>query len=208
MSAELIEINPQNPDQRTIKRVAQSIREGAIMIYPSDTLYGLGCDITNKQAIERICRIKQIKPEKANFSFICRDFSTISSFTKPISNSNYKLLRKNLPGPFTFIFQASNSLPKLMKNRKKTVGIRIPDSEMIDNLLSHLDYPILSTSITNVDDEYTPYPTDPYEIYETYKHQVDIVLDGGFGKNIPSTVIDLTDGEADIIREGLGQLIY
>ena len=208
MSAEFIEINLQNPDQRTIRRVAKSIREGAIIIYPSDTLYGLGCDITNKQAIERICRIKGIKPEKANFSFICRDFTTISTFTKPISNANYKLLKKNLPGPFTFIFQASNSLPKLMKNRKKTVGIRMPDSALIDSLLSYLEHPILSTSITNIDDEFTPYPTDPYEIYETYQHEVDIVLDGGYGKNIPSTVIDLTSGQLNMVREGLGELVY
>ena len=208
MSAEFIEINQQDPDHRILKKIADSIRSGGIIIYPSDTLYGLGCDITNKQAIERICRIKGIKPEKANFSFICRDFTTISTFTKPISNANYKLLKKNLPGPFTFIFQASNSLPKLMKNRKKTVGIRIPDSALIDSLLSYLEHPILSTSITNIDDEFTPYPTDPYEIYETYQHEVDIVLDGGYGKNIPSTVIDLTSGQLNMVREGLGELVY
>ncbi len=208
MAAIYLEIHSQNPEQRKIKQAIDIIKKGGLVIYPTDTLYGLGCDITNNKAVERICRIKGIKPQKANFSFICFDLSNISTFTKPFSNSIYKVLKKNLPGPFTFILKASNAVPKMLKNRKKTVGIRVPNSPIVHALLADLDNPIMSTSIKYDDDEYTPYPTDPYEIYEQYKEVVDVFIDGGFGGNDPSTVVSCLENEIDIIRQGLGELIH
>lgn len=206
MSALFLEIHPENPEARKIKQVVQIIENGGLVIYPTDTLYGLGCDITNNKAVERICRIKGIKPQKANFSFICSDLSNISFYTKPFGNNVYKAMRKNLPGPFTFILKASNQVPKMLKNNRKNVGIRVPNSPIVTQLVDSLDNPIMSTSIKNVDDDITPYPTDPYEIYETYKNLVDVVIDGGFGGNVPSTVIDCTADYPEVIREGLGTL--
>jgi tRNA threonylcarbamoyl adenosine modification protein (Sua5/YciO/YrdC/YwlC family) len=207
MSAIYLEIHPENPEGRKMQQVIDIIKNGGIVIYPTDTLYGLGCDITNNKAVERICRIKGIKPQKANFSFICLDLSNISEFTKPFSNSVYKVMKKNLPGPFTFILNASSKVPKLLKNRKKTVGIRVPNSPIVQGLLEELDNPIMSTSIKNIDDDITPYPTDPYEIYQEYQHLVDVVIAGGFGGNEPSTVVDCTGSDIEIIREGLGDLV-
>jgi tRNA threonylcarbamoyl adenosine modification protein (Sua5/YciO/YrdC/YwlC family) len=206
MSALFLEIHPQNPEERKIKQVTKIIENGGLVIYPTDTLYGLGCDITNSKAVERICRIKKIKPQKANFSFICSDLSNISFYTKPFGSSVYKTMRKNLPGPFTFILKASTQVPKMLKNNRKNVGIRVPNSPIVSQLVSGLENPLISTSITNIDDDITPYPTDPYEIYETYKNLVDVVIDGGFGGNIPSTVVDCTEGFPEVIRAGLGTL--
>lgn len=206
MPALFLEIHPQNPEERKIKQVIKIIENGGLVIYPTDTLYGLGCDITNSKAVERICRIKGIKPKKANFSFICSDLSNISFYTKPFGSSVYKTMRKNLPGPFTFILQASNQVPKMLKNNRKNVGIRVPNSPIVTQLVAGLENPLISTSITNIDDDITPYPTDPYEIYEAYKNVVDVVIDGGFGGNVPSTVIDCTDGFPEVIRAGLGTL--
>jgi tRNA threonylcarbamoyl adenosine modification protein (Sua5/YciO/YrdC/YwlC family) len=206
MPALFLEIHPDNPEERKIKQVTKIIENGGLVIYPTDTLYGLGCDITNSKAVERICRIKGIKPQKANFSFICSDLSNISFYTKPFSSSVYKAMRKNLPGPFTFILKASNQVPKMLKNNRKNVGIRIPNSPIVTQLVAGLENPIMSTSITNVDDDITPYPTDPYEIYEAYKNLVDVVIDGGFGGNVPSTVVDCTDDFPEIVRAGLGTL--
>lgn len=206
MPALFLEIHPDNPEERKIKQVTKIIENGGLVIYPTDTLYGLGCDITNNKAVERICRIKNIKPQKANFSFICSDLSNISFYTKPFSSSVYKSMRKNLPGPFTFILKASNQVPKMLKNNRKNVGIRVPNSPIVTQLVAALENPIMSTSITNIDDDITPYPTDPYEIYEAYKNLVDVVIDGGFGGNVPSTVVDCTDDSPEIIRAGLGTL--
>jgi len=208
MPALFLEIHPENPEERKIKQVTKIIEGGGLVIYPTDTLYGLGCDITNNKAVERICRIKGIKPQKANFSFICSDLSNISFYTKPFGSSVYKAMRKNLPGPFTFILKASNQVPKLLKNNRKNVGIRVPNSPIVTQLVAGLENPIMSTSITNIDDDITPYPTDPYEIYEAYKNLVDVVIDGGFGGNIPSTVVDCTDDSPEVIREGLGTLEF
>lgn len=208
MPALFLEIHPENPEERKIKQVTKIIEDGGLVIYPTDTLYGLGCDITNNKAVERICRIKGIKPQKANFSFICSDLSNISFYTKPFGSSVYKAMRKNLPGPFTFILKASNQVPKLLKNNRKNVGIRVPNSPIVTQLVAGLENPIMSTSITNIDDDITPYPTDPYEIYEAYKNLVDVVIDGGFGGNIPSTVVDCTDDSPEVIREGLGTLEF
>jgi len=206
MPALFLEIHPDNPEERKIKQVTKIIENGGLVIYPTDTLYGLGCDITNSKAVERICRIKGIKPQKANFSFICSDLSNISFYTKPFSSSVYKAMRKNLPGPFTFILKASNQVPKMLKNNRKNVGIRVPNSPIVTQLVAGLENPIMSTSITNIDDDITPYPTDPYEIYEAYKNLVDVVIDGGFGGNVPSTVVDCTEGFPEVIRAGLGSL--
>jgi len=208
MSALFLEIHPDNPDARKIKQVTKIIENGGLVIYPTDTLYGLGCDITNSKAVERICRIKGIKPQKANFSFICSDLSNISFYTKPFSSSVYKAMRKNLPGPFTFILKASNQVPKMLKNNRKMVGIRVPNNPIVTQLVAGLENPIMSTSITNVNDEITPYPTDPYEIYEAYKNLVDVVIDGGFGGNIPSTVVDCTEDAPEVTRSGLGTLEF
>lgn len=208
MSAILLEIHPKNPDARKIKQAIEIIQNGGLVIYPTDTLYGLGCDITNTKAVERICRIKNIKPEKASFSFICADLSNISFYAKPFGNAVYKVMRKNLPGPFTFILDASSQIPKMLKNNRKTIGIRVPNSPIVAQLVEGLEHPIMSTSITNIDDDISPYPTDPYEIYEEYKNLVDLVIDGGFGGNVPSTVVDCTSGEPEVVREGLGVLEY
>lgn len=201
----LIKIYPENPNEKAIEQVADILRKGGIIIYPTDTVYGLGCDITNQKAIERICKIRNIKPEKANFSFICYDLSHISDYIKPIDNTTFRVLKKALPGPFTFIFNASHAVPKLLSSNKKTVGIRVPNNNIAREIVKVLGNPILSTSIHD-EDEIIEYSTDPELIYEKYQDLVDIVIDGGYGENIPSTVVDCTSGEFEVIREGKGEL--
>jgi len=203
--AMLIKIYPENPNERAIDQVVEVLRKGGLIIYPTDTIYGLGCDITNPKAIEKICRIRGIKPEKANFSFICHDLSHISDFIKPIDNTTFRVLKKALPGPFTFIFNANNNVPKLLSSNKKTVGIRVPDNNIARCIVKELGNPILSTSIKD-DDELVEYSTDPELIYEKYQELVDLVIDGGYGDNEASTVIDCTNGEFEIIREGKGDI--
>jgi len=203
--AMLIKIYPENPNERAIDQVVEVLRKGGLIIYPTDTIYGLGCDITNPKAIEKICRIRGIKPEKANFSFICHDLSHISDFIKPIDNTTFRVLKKALPGPFTFIFNANNNVPKLLSSNKKTVGIRVPDNNIARCIVKELGNPILSTSIKD-DDELVEYSTDPELIYEKYQDLVDLVIDGGYGDNEASTVIDCTNGEFEIIREGKGDI--
>lgn len=187
-------------------KVVKILNEGGIIIYPTDTVYGLGCDIYNHKAVEKIARIKNRNLTKANFSFICSDLSHISDYTRQINNVTFKLMKKNLPGPFTFILPANNNVPKLFKNKKKTVGIRIPDNNIPLDIVRFLGHPILTTSIYDEDDviEYT---TDPELIYEKYDNVVDIVIDGGYGDNIPSTVVDCTNDEIEIVRQGKGELI-
>lgn len=204
MSATLLHIHPDNPEGRKIQQAIDIIRAGGVIIYPTDTVYGLGCDITNNKAVEKICRIKGVKPAKATFSFICPDLSNISFYTKPFGSNIYKIMRKNLPGPFTFILKASNQVPKMLKNNRKQVGIRVPNSPIVAALLEQLDAPIMSSSIALPDE--VAYPTDPQEIFEHYKNQVDLIIDGGFGGNQPSTVVDCTNDEPVIVREGLGTL--
>jgi len=201
----LIKIYPENPNEKTIQQVVEVLRKGGIIIYPTDTVYGLGCDITNHKAIEQICKIRNIKPEKANFSFVCYDLSHISDFIKPIDNTTFRVLKKALPGPFTFIFNANNNVPKLLSSNKKTVGIRVPDNNIARCIVKELGNPILSTSIHD-DDDVIEYSTDPELIYEKYQDLVDMVVDGGYGDNIPSTVVDCTSGDFEIIREGKGEL--
>lgn len=201
----LIRIYPENPNPKAIEQVVDVLRNGGIIIYPTDTIYGLGCDITNHKAIEKICQIRGIKPEKANFSFICHDLQNISEYVKPIDTSVFRLIKKALPGPFTFIFNASNNVPKLLSSKKKTVGIRVPDNSIAMEIVRQLGNPILSTSIRD-DDDILEYSTDPELIHEKFEDKVDIVIDGGYGGNIASTVVDCTTGEFTVLREGKGKL--
>ena len=201
----LIRIYPENPNPKAIEQVVDVLKKGGVIIYPTDTVYGLGCDITNHKAIEKVCRIKGIKPEKANFSFICYDLSHISDFIKPIDNSLFRMLKKALPGPFTFIFNASSHVPKLLSSNKKTVGIRVPDNNIAREIVRVLGNPIVSTSIRD-EDEIIEYSTDPELIHEKYKDIVDLVVDGGYGDNEPSTVIDCTNAEFEVVRPGKGKL--
>ena len=199
-----IKIYKDNPNPTEINKVVDVLKKGGLVIYPTDTVYGLGCDITNTKAVEKIARIKGIKLEKANFSFICNDLSHLSDYVKQIDTSTYKLLKRALPGPYTFILPGSKSLPKVFKN-KKTVGIRVPDNTIARAIVEALGNPIISTSIYDEDDvlEYT---TDPELIFEKWQHLVDGVIDGGFGDNYASTIIDLTAQEPVVIREGKGSL--
>jgi tRNA threonylcarbamoyl adenosine modification protein (Sua5/YciO/YrdC/YwlC family) len=201
----LIKIYPENPNERAIEQVVEVLKKGGLIIYPTDTIYGLGCDITNPKAIEKICRIRGIKPEKANFSFICHDLKHIADYIKPIDNTTFRVLKKALPGPFTFIFNANNNVPKLLSSNKKTVGIRVPDNNIARCIVKELGNPILSTSIKD-DDDVIEYSTDPELIHEKYENLVDIVIDGGYGDNEASTVIDCTTGEFEVIREGKGDI--
>jgi tRNA threonylcarbamoyl adenosine modification protein (Sua5/YciO/YrdC/YwlC family) len=201
----LVKIYPENPNPKTIEQVVEVLKKGGIIIYPTDTVYGMGCDITNQKAIEKICRLRGIKPEKANFSFICSDLRHISDYIKPIDTTVFRLLKKALPGPFTFIFNANNNVPKQLSSNKKTVGIRVPDNDIARESVMQLGNPILSTSIHD-DDELVEYSTDPELIHEKYEEQVDLVIDGGYGDNEPSTVVDCTSGDFEIIREGKGDL--
>ncbi len=200
-----IKIYEENPNPRSISQVVDILRKGGVIIYPTDTIYGIGCDITNPKAIERVCQIRGLKPEKANLSFICNDLTSISLYTKPLDNTTFRLLKKSLPGPFTFIFNASGQVPKLLSSKKKTVGIRVPNNNIAREIVRELGNPIVSTSIHD-DDELVEYSTDPELIYEKYSELVDVVIDGGYGENTPSTVVDCTTGEFEIIRQGEGDL--
>jgi len=201
----LIKVYPENPNPKAIEQAVEVLKKGGLIIYPTDTIYGLGCDITNQKAIEKICQIKGIKPEKANFSFICADLRNISDYIKPIDNITFRILKKALPGPYTFIFNANNNVPKLLSSKKKTVGIRVPDNNIAQEIVRLLGNPILSASIRD-EDEVIEYSTDPELIHEKYEGRVDLVIDGGYGDNEPSTVIDCTSGEFEVIREGKGSL--
>jgi len=201
----LIQLYPENPAEKKMEQIVQCLRSGGIVIYPTDTIYGLGCDITNQKAIEKICRIKDIKPAKANFSFVCYDLSHIADYTKPVDSTTFRLLKKALPGPFTFIFNASSLVPKMLHQNKKTVGIRVPDNAIARELVRMLGNPILSTSLRD-DDEILEYSTDPELIHEKYKDLVDIVIDSGYGGNEPSTIVDCTKEGFEIIRQGKGNL--
>ncbi len=201
----LIRIYKENPNDKAIEQVVDVLKRGGLIIYPTDTVYGLGCDITNPKAIEKICRIRGIKPEKANFSFICSDLSHISDYIKPIDNTVFRVIKKALPGPFTFIFNANNNVPKLLSSQKKTVGIRVPNNLIARCIVKMLGNPIISTSIHD-EDEIVEYSTDPELIHEKFENQVDLVIDGGYGENIPSTVVDCTSSDFEIIRQGKGIL--
>jgi tRNA threonylcarbamoyl adenosine modification protein (Sua5/YciO/YrdC/YwlC family) len=199
----LIEVHPETPGKRQISQIVECLKGGGVIIYPTDTVYGLGCDITNKKAMERVCRIRNIKPEKANLSFICSDLSHLSDYAKHISNPIYRLMNSILPGPFTFILEGSKLVPKLIRSGKSTVGIRVPDNKIAMAIVEALGNPIISTSLHSKD-EILDYRTDSYNIHEDFSHLVDIVVDGGAGGIEPSTIIDCTSSEPIILREGKG----
>lgn len=201
--AEFIKIYNKNPNQKAIDQVVKVLKNGGLVIFPTDTIYGLGCDITNNKALEKIALIKGVKLEKAKFSFICNNLSHLSDYVKQIDSATFKTLKRALPGPYTFILPGSNNLPKVFK-KKKTVGIRIPDNTIIRTLVENLGNPIVSTSIRD-DDEILEYTTDPELIFEKWGNLVDVVIDGGFGDNQASTVIDLTN-DPTVIREGKGSI--
>ena len=200
--AQYIKIYEENPNPKEIKRVVDTLRRGGLVIYPTDTVYGLGCDITNTKALERIARIKGIKLAKANWSFICADLSNLSDYVRQIDTATFKILKRALPGPYTFILPGNNKLPKAFK-KKKTVGIRVPDNNIAHAIVVALGNPIVSTSIRD-EDEFLEYTTDPELIFEKWKNIVDIVIDGGYGGNMASTVIDLSQDEPEVVREGKG----
>jgi tRNA threonylcarbamoyl adenosine modification protein (Sua5/YciO/YrdC/YwlC family) len=204
MPAELLKIHPVNPEARKINRVVEVLREGGIIIYPTDTIYGIGCNLMNRRAIERLCKILDIKPQKLDLSFICFDVSQISQYVKRLETPAFKILKKSLPGPFTFIFESNSQVPKILDVNKKTVGVRIPNHPIPITIVEQLGSPLITSSIKN-DDEIKEYTTDPEEIYEDFKHQVDLVIDGGTSGNTPSTVVDFTSGEPVLIRQGLGE---
>ncbi len=202
--SQFIKIYDDKPNESAIKKVVDVLKNGGLIIYPTDTVYGLGCDITNLKALEKVAKIKGIKLEKANLSFICYDLSHISDYVKQIDTSTFKLLKRALPGPYTFILPGNNDLPKVFKN-KKTVGIRVPDNNIIRAIVKELGNPIISTSIYD-EDEVLEYSTDPELIFEKWQNIVDVVIDGGYGYNIPSTIIDLSGFEPEVVREGKGSL--
>jgi len=203
----LTKLYSKNPNPKQIEAIVNVLRESGVIIYPTDTVYGIGCDIHNQKAVERIARIKGVKPEKADFSFICRDLSHLSEYARQVPNSVFKLMKRNLPGPFTFILNASNKVPKILESKKKTVGIRIPDNDIVAAIVEQLGNPLLTTSVPfNV--EMVEYATDPELIHERYTEMVDLVVDGGYGGVEYSTIVDCTGDEPEIIRQGLGVLEF
>ena len=202
--SEIIKIYEDKPSEAAIKKVVEVLKNGGLVIYPTDTVYGLGCDITNSRALEKIAKIKGIKLEKANFSFVCSDLSNLSDYVKQIDTATFKILKRALPGPYTFILPGNNDLPKEFR-KKKTVGIRVPDNNIAREIVKLLGNPIVSTSIHD-EDEVIEYSTDPELIFEKWQNKVDLVIDGGYGDNVASTIIDLTGYEPEVIREGKGSL--
>jgi len=200
----LIKMYPENPNQREIDKIIKILQDGGLIIYPTDTVYAMGCDALNVRAVERICRIKGINPQRSNLSIICNDLSNISEYAK-VDNTTFKLMKKNLPGPFTFILNTTSTLPKIYKNRK-TVGVRIPDNNIIREIVHYLGNPVMTTSIKD-DDEVIEYTTDPELIFEKYGEVIDIVIDGGYGGMEGSTIVDCTSSDYEILRQGKGELI-
>jgi len=198
----LLQIHPKNPPPRLIKQIVESLQQGGVIIYPTDTVYGLGCDILQQKAVERICRIKKVEPRKAQLSFVCSDLSHLSEYAKPISNPVYRLLKDHLPGPYTFILPASKMVPKILQSKKDTIGLRIPDNNIAMAIINELGRPILSASLPG---EMVEDYTDPEVMYENFRNEVDYVVDGGIGGTIPSIIVDFTGSEPILIRQGLGE---
>lgn len=205
MAAELLKIHPENPEQRKIAKAVEVLRKGGVIIYPTDTIYGIGCDITDQKAVERVCQIKGVKADKTQMSFICQDMSHISEYVRQIGTPVFKVMKKALPGPFTFILDSSSKVPKIINAKKKTVGIRVPDHNIPRMLVEQLGHPIITTSVHD-DDDVVEYTTDPEAIYEKFKNLVDVVIDAGPGQNIASTVVDCTGDTFEVIRQGAGDL--
>jgi tRNA threonylcarbamoyl adenosine modification protein (Sua5/YciO/YrdC/YwlC family) len=203
----LIKLYNDNPNPKELRKIVHHLNNDGVIIYPTDTIYGIGCNMYSSKAVERIANIKHLDPEKAQFSLICYDLSHISDYTKQLDNNVFKVMKRNLPGPFTFVLEANSNVPKIFKlNKKKTVGIRIPDNSIAREIVRELGHPMFTTSVIN-DDEIMEYITDPELIYERYRDVVDIVIDGGYGKNVASTIVDCTGGDIRIIREGIGELM-
>ncbi|HTM93531.1 MAG TPA: L-threonylcarbamoyladenylate synthase [Flavisolibacter sp.] len=198
----LIRVHPENPQERLIRQVVGILKQGGIIIYPTDTIYGLGCDIYQHKAIERICRIKNVEPQKANLSFVCYDLSDLSNYAKQLATPVYRTLKQYLPGPYTFILGASKEVPKILKTKKDTVGIRVPDNKIARCIVQELGNPILSATLPG---EYVEDYTDPEIIQDKFEKLVDVVIDGGIGGMIPSTIVDFSKGEPELIREGAGE---
>lgn len=202
----LLRINENNISAETITRVVECLTEGGVIIYPTDTVYAMGCDITRPKAVEKLCRLKGIKPEKSHFSFVCSDLSHLSEYTKAIPNHVFRIMKKALPGPYTFILEANNNVPRLLKQNKKTVGIRVPDNAICRAIVEALGYPLMSTSLKDRSDEVVEYYADPEVIAAQYEDKVDLIVDGGFGNVHPSTILDCSGEEVLVIREGQGSL--
>lgn len=205
MAAEFIKIHPENPERRKLDHVVEVLRRGGIIIYPTDTIYGIGCDLMNRKSIERLCWIMDIKPQKLDLSFICNDLSHISEYARKIDTPVFKILKKMLPGPYTFILESSSKVPKILDINKKTVGIRIPDHNIPRAIVKQLGNPLITSSIKD-DDIIKEYTTNPEDIFEDFKNKVDIVIDGGAGGNVPSSVIDCTGDQIVVLRKGLGEV--
>ncbi|MBO3699266.1 L-threonylcarbamoyladenylate synthase [Roseivirga sp. E12] len=203
MSAELIKLYEENPEIDKIEKIVRVLKSGGVVIYPTDTVYGIGCDFSNNKAVQRVCQIKNTKPQA--LSFICYDLSEIAEYTRGLSTPIFKVMKKALPGPFTFILNASNSVPKVLNAKKKTVGIRVPDNNIPREIVKNLGNPIITTSIHD-EDEILEYSTDPELIFEKYENLVDIVIDGGYGANVASTVVDCSQDDLEVVREGLGDI--
>lgn len=201
----ILNIHPENPDPKRVQEVVKCLRDGGLIIYPTDAVYAIGCDLMNIRALEKLARLKGIKLEKANFSLICYDLSHLSEYAKPIDNTVFKLMKKSLPGPYTFILNASSNVPKIFQSKKKTVGIRIPDNNIPREIVKELGNPIVSTSVHD-DDEILEYTTDPELIHEKFQKHVDIVINGGFGNLDASTIFDCTGDTPELVREGIGPL--
>ena len=206
MPATLLRIHPENPPQSRIQQAVEVLRKGGLIIYPTDTVYGIGCDIHNQKAVEKLCRIKGLHPEKANLSFICADLSHISDYAHGITTPVYKVIKKALPGPFTFLFEASPKAPRYGGVKRKTVGIRVPDNQIVLQIVKEFGNPIVSTSVREDENTLEEYVTDPDLIFEKYRLLVDLVIDGGFGNNVPSTIIDCTNDDFDLVRQGAGDI--
>jgi tRNA threonylcarbamoyl adenosine modification protein (Sua5/YciO/YrdC/YwlC family) len=204
MAAQLIKIHPINPEPRKIARVAELLRKGGVIVYPTDTVYGIGCSLLQKQGIARLVQLLHINPKKMDLSFICHDISEASQYVRRIETPAYKVLRKTLPGPYTFLFPSGSSVPRIVGFNKETVGIRIPAHQVPLDIVSALGNPLISSSLKD-DDQIKTYTTDPEEIFFDFKNKVDLVIDSGVGGNVPSTVVDFTSGSAVVIREGLGE---
>jgi tRNA threonylcarbamoyl adenosine modification protein (Sua5/YciO/YrdC/YwlC family) len=203
----LIKIYDENPNPRHIRMAVDCLRNGGIIIYPTDTVYGLGADILNPRALERMAKIKGVKMEKADFSLVCHDLSQLSEYARPIPNPVFKVMKKLLPGPYTFILNANNNVPRIFQHRKKTIGIRVPDNEIIRSIVMELGHPLANTSVHD-DDEILEYTTDPELIHEKYENLVELVIDGGYGDNVASTVLDCTSDEIVVLREGKGPVDF
>lgn len=200
----MIKINPNKPQEKEIEKVVTVLKNGGLIIYPTDTVYAIGCDIYQHKAIERIAQLKKLDPEKALFTFICNDLSDISNYVLPIPNSVFKTIKKLIPGPYTFILNANHNVPKTLKQNRKTIGIRVADNRIVQEIIKKLGNPLLSSSLIDESNDITEYYTDPQDIYNTYKNKVDLIIDGGFGNVMPSTILDCTKEEIEVIREGAG----